>query len=344
MKKPTAPNANAASIKGWNLGGVALAGTGWAARQHARAIKAVGGRIAIIKSHSLERAGDFAGEMEIDDWSYCSNWEQLAGLNPSAAVLADSGSYRANDIVTLARFGIPIVSEKPIGLSWPDCQAAATAVEACGVPSAVALVARLNTSVQETRKALSIVQFGQPRWGGVSYMGSVSQERLDEKPWMSDRSSSGGLLPLLGIHGVDLLLFLAYGASLPSAISSACRFSCPHPIADLDAYTAGVFVLEDGFVGTVEISLSSPGGPTFDVRLQGSNLMMLNGRLWGRTSPHDSEPALGRWELDHRDALYRQFWERIIHGDERGDLLSIPASSLIHQICFALESPPLLTD
>jgi len=324
-------------VSGWNERGIALSGTGWAARQHAVAIASLGKPIRVIRSGSRERAQGFAEEQGITGWTFCQTWSDVAAAAPAAVVIADNGRNRADDIEEVATLGIPIVAEKPIALSWSDCARAAAAVESAGVPTAVALVARLASAVQQMRLTMAAVGFESPRWGGFNYQGSVTPARLQEKAWMASSLTSGGLLPLLGIHGLDLLLFLGYSSAPPPGINSVHSTSVPHETADLAQYVAGNFVLADGFVGSVEAALSSPGGPFFDIRLQSDAITLLGGRLFGDQVPEEVKVAKATWGLDHRDTLYRRFWERIIGGDPEGDLLTIPGSLVLHQLCYALE-------
>ena len=324
-------------VSGWSQRGIAISGTGWAARQHVPALQTLGPPIRVIRSGSRERAKVFAEDNGIADWTFSETWSDVAKAAPVAVVMADNGRNRADDIEEVSSFGIPIIAEKPIALTWMDCLRAVSAVKSAAVPSAVALVARLATVVQQMRMNLALTGSGSPRWGGFNYQGSVTPDRLKEKAWMASSRTSGGLIPLLGIHGLDLLLFLGYGPGAPPGLMSAHATSVPHETADLAQYIAGTFVLEDGFVGSVETALSSPGGPFFDIRLQSDAVTLLGGQLFGDRVPEDIKGAKTIWGLDHRDTLYRRLWERIIGGDPEGDLLTIPGSLLLHQLCYALE-------
>ncbi|HXK58812.1 MAG TPA: Gfo/Idh/MocA family oxidoreductase [Acidobacteriota bacterium] len=119
------------------------------------------------------------------------------------AVFGENGP-RASIIRDCASLKVPIVAEKPLALTLEELESVRSAIVSASVPLTVLLPMRFDPQYRRMR---SIVTSGEI--GEVVMMAAQKSYKLGSRPsWMKERAKFGGTIPYIGIHMVDLMLFV----------------------------------------------------------------------------------------------------------------------------------------
>lgn len=120
------------------------------------------------------------------------------------SVLTESGLH-ADHVIDLARYGKPILVEKPMALTLADADRVIDACRTAGVELFVVKQNRFNLPVVKLREALDAGRFGRIVLGTVRVRWSRSQAYYDQDPWRGTWALDGGVLSNQASHHIDLL-------------------------------------------------------------------------------------------------------------------------------------------
>lgn len=175
----------------------------------------------------------------------------------------------ATRLAWLIEQGVPILADKPIGISHADVAPLAEAAARGNRFVAVALVNRISgvgEAIADVGKVAHVyfrINNGHPRryrdWG---------------VPWMLDaRQSGGGALRNLGVHGVDAFLALV-GPQSVSVEHAAFRSVYGEAVED---YACVMLRAADGTLGIVEAGYTHPdSGGTYELRINGEKTALID--------------------------------------------------------------------
>jgi predicted dehydrogenase len=197
---------------------------------------------------------------------------------PDLIIALGRGPEAATRLAWLIGQDIPILADKPIGLSHADVAPLAEAAQQHSRFVAVALVNRIAgviESLGDTGSSAHVyfrIINGHPRryrdWG---------------VPWMLDpRQSGGGALRNLGVHGVDAFLALA-GEQAVRVEHAAFRSIFGEAVDD---YAAVVLRAADGTLGMIEAGYTHPdAGGTYEFRINAERGALVDTGLQLTASP-----------------------------------------------------------
>jgi predicted dehydrogenase len=184
-----------------------------------------------------------------------SSWEDLLASYDDidlAYVSAPHDSMRAICLALIER-RVPIVVEKPAGVSLQEVADIREAAEAAGVPIAVPLVQRGGPV--ETWLA----QAGSSVYESTQFIaGPPDRYVANGSPWMVEpKRAGGGCMINLAPHFVDLFLQSsgARDVSVTAALSSTLHGG------DVEDYASLTLTTPDGRVATIEVGYAFPGSP-----------------------------------------------------------------------------------
>ena len=186
------------------------------------------------------------------------------------------------------RAGKPILCEKPLAMTVADGEAMIAAADAAGVPLCIRHTTRYDPAYQEMKRQIQAGAIGRPLFGSIRTGGLIPCERLAGLPywhWFKNRAAGGGTIAGVGVHGVDVLLWMvkgkvtaAYGvggrqmmdagfpgdgdndvedtASLSIALEGGCVLNViacwtlrgPRPPAQVHGSEGALFAMEDGLL------------------------------------------------------------------------------------------------
>lgn len=194
----------------------------------------------------------------------CAHDGDLARLcdrvRPDAVFVLGRHADMARDARIVLERRIPMVIEKPCGLSAAEVGALAAEAEAAGVFAAVPLVFRQTGFMAEVS---SLAAAEGVLYAGFRFMaGLPDRYRQTGCDWMLDRRlAGGGVLTNLGVHFVDLLLtLLPAGAQLTEATLATLGDA-----GDVEDF-AGLTLTGGGAIGRLETGYLYPAPTgTFDM-------------------------------------------------------------------------------
>ena len=177
--------------------------------------------------------------------------------------------------------GKPILCEKPMAMTVADGQAMVDAAEAAGVPLAIRHTARYEPVNEAMKAQLEAGAVGAPLFASVRTGGRITSERLASLPywhWFKRRDAGGGAIAGVGVHGVDVMLWLldghvraAYGVGGANVLR---RDFADDPQVDVEDTASIIVALEGGVVLHVDASWTL-SGPRPPAEVQGTE-----GAMW----------------------------------------------------------------
>jgi myo-inositol 2-dehydrogenase/D-chiro-inositol 1-dehydrogenase len=242
-----------------------LIGAGRMGLTHLRALRdSQAVRIAAVvdpSARARERAGDVHGYADV---------ESALEREPVDGVLIAAPSTLHRELVSdCAALGLPILCEKPCGVSAADIDAAADAARAHGVALQVGYWRRFVPALRELREQLQSGRFGELLF--------ISCWQWDaEPPDQSFRASSGGIVVDMAVHELDLMRWLT-GEELEGGTLAAARGRDPD---DPDA-AAALLRLSGGGVALISLGRHFPHGDCVWVELMGTRDQTRVDVLWG---------------------------------------------------------------
>jgi predicted dehydrogenase len=183
------------------------------------------------------------------------SWEEVLAAHGDAElayVFVPHDMMREVCLALIAQ-GIPLVVEKPAGVSLPELVDVRAAADAAGVPIAVPLVQRGGPTDRWLAKA------GRSVYESVQFIaGPPDRYLVNGSPWMVELArAGGGCMVNLAPHFVDLFLRSA-GArdvAVTAALSSTLHGGSVEDYASMTLTTA------DGRIATIEVGYAFPGSP-----------------------------------------------------------------------------------
>jgi predicted dehydrogenase len=183
------------------------------------------------------------------------SWQEVLAARGDAElayVFVPHDEMRAACLALVAR-RIPIVVEKPAGLSLAELIDVRAAADAAGVPIAVTLVQRGGPTDRWLAKA------GPAVYESTQFIaGPPDRYLVNGSPWMVDlERAGGGCMVNLAPHFVDLFLRSAGAqeAAVTAALSSKLHRGGVEDYASMTMTTA------DGRIATIEVGYAFPGSP-----------------------------------------------------------------------------------
>lgn len=202
---------------------------------------------------------------------------------------------------------IPFTIEKPLGLCAEDVRSVQRAAEAAGVFCAIPFVWRYSDLIQNFKKEVdpsSILHLA------FKFIAGPTSRYEIPSPWMLEtRRAGGGCMTNLGVHFIDMAMFLTDSDSA-SVLASSYHYAS---VYDIETYAASL------------VKLSS-----------GATLLLETGYAF----PMDEEQRDNRWNIVTKDGYYtlgnNQFEKRVF-GRET---VKIPMNtdSDVYYADFTLES------
>lgn len=210
--------------------GVGIAGAGYFAAQHMRALDGLDGfRLVAAAAGSPASTGRFVAA---HGGRACADWRELLD-DPAIDVIliATPHHLHAPMAIAAAQAGKHLLVEKPMAPSFAECVAMARAAEAGGVQLLVAHVMRFIAPCLAAREAIAAGRIGRPRVGRSAMMKRWME--ANRQPWHLSRETGGGMLLTAGIHALDRLVWLMDADAERVAAMSAASFH-DQPVPDVD--------------------------------------------------------------------------------------------------------------
>ena len=244
---------------------LALAGTGYIARIHARAIKnqpdAV---IAAVVTTRSDGAEDFCAEQHIPR-VYANLNDLIQAGDVDALVICTPNALHAPQAIQALNAGLAVLVEKPMAVTAAEAQAMLDASLSSGSPLMVAHCMRFDTEVNWLKDQLSAGRLGEV----YRTKGYGVHTHWGPSGWFTQKAlAGGGALVDMGIHAIDTVRYLL-GDPQPVSVYAhlATRFS------DAEVDDTGMLLItwDNGVVSYIESGWWQPhaDGPEAATQLYG---------------------------------------------------------------------------
>jgi myo-inositol 2-dehydrogenase / D-chiro-inositol 1-dehydrogenase len=176
--------------------------------------------------------------------------EMLAAAAIDGVLIAAPTDQHGAIIAEVAARGLPILCEKPCGLTAAAARASAGTAAAAGVPLQVAYWRRFVPGLRRLHERITAGEFGT--------LHLVTCYQWDEQPPPTAfRAHSGGIAIDMGVHEFDQLRWLT-GQDI-SSLAAVASGRAPDGIADVDGAQA-IATLSGGATGFVSLGRYYPPG------------------------------------------------------------------------------------
>lgn len=272
--------------------GFAVVGTGMIAEVHAQAIQQTPeAKLVAVWTRSVERREAFAQRFGCR--AAGSLEELIADPEVRAVCIATPSGAHAEVAVPLLEAGKAVLCEKPMEISLAAVDRIFAAAERGGGVLAGVFQMRLGRGAGLLKAAVEAGRFGRLTmcsayikwWRSPDYYASSSWKGT----WKMD---GGGALMNQGIHGVDLLQWIA---GLPAEVS-AFAGTLAHPGIEAEDTVAATLRFQHGALGVIEAATSAWPGSELRIEIMGDrgSAVLLNDRVvrWEFADPQPGDDAI----------------------------------------------------
>ena len=232
-----------------------LIGAGRMGRTHLRAL-AGSGQVAVTAIAEVSAPGRDALASS-GAALYPAVGPMLDGAAIDGVLITAPSDQHAQIVAEVAARGLPILCEKPCGVTTAQTRAAAAAAAAAGVPFQVAYWRRYVPALRRLRE-----QIGGGELGTVHLVTCYQWD--DQPPSAAFRAHSGGILIDMGVHEFDQLRWLTGQdigalAAVASGVVAGGLGEPPDQTADVDSAQV-IAELSGGGSGVISLGRFHPAG------------------------------------------------------------------------------------
>ena len=251
----------------------------------------------------------------------------------------------AGQAIAAARAGKHLIIEKPLALSWPDCQAVERAVRESGVRVCVCFECRYSSQFLTIKSVLDHELLGHLHYGEVDYYHGIGPW-YGQFRWNIRKDAGGSSLLSAGCHALDALL-LCLGTDVES-VSGYATGSKNKDLAQYEYPSTSVTILKfkSGRIGKCTSSIDCLQPYYFHTHLIGSHGSLLDNKfhstkLQGLNKQRWSELAMKTLDSgDVSDHPYHTQFEAFFQALAAGKdmpLTSLADALKTHEILFAAD-------
>jgi UDP-N-acetyl-2-amino-2-deoxyglucuronate dehydrogenase len=190
-------------MKKYNVG---IVGYGWVATAHIGAINAspLAQVTAIYSSRPLDDA-DVTEQYGSPIKTFTDLGAMLKDKTIDVISICSYPNQHKDQAVAAAKAGKHLIIEKPLALSWEDCQSIETAVKSAGVKTCVCFECRYSSQFLSTKAVIDEGLLGDLHYGEIDYYHGIGPW-YGQYRWNVTKEAGGSSLLTAGCHALDALL------------------------------------------------------------------------------------------------------------------------------------------
>lgn len=324
---------------------IGIIGYGWVATAHIAAINATKqARVtAVYSSRPLDSAqlsAKWGGPMK----AYSDLRAMLKDPEIDAVSICSYPHQHADHAVAAAKAGKHLIIEKPLALSWKDCQRVEKAVKAAGVKVCVCFECRYSSQFLSTKSTIDEGLLGTLHYGEVDYYHGIGPW-YGQFRWNVKMKDGGSALLTAGCHALDALL-LCMGSEVVSVSSSSTK-SRSKIFKPYEYQTSSVTIVnfKNGAIGKCAAIVDCLQPYYFHTHLCGSEGSLLDNKFHSmklKTNKHQWS-TLAFKPLDSGDVSdhpyetqFQAFFDALDAGKEM-PLTSLADALRTHRVIFAAD-------
>ncbi len=185
--------------------------------------------------------------------------EMLKSEDLDLVSICTPSGIHPEQVVMAARYGVNVMTEKPMATRWADGVRMVRACDEAGVRLFVVKQNRRNTTLQLLKRAVDEKRFGQIRMVHINVFWTRPQEYYDQAKWRGTWELDGGAFMNQASHYVDLIDWLIGPVDSIQAMTSTTR--------DIEVEDTGVINVRwrNGALGSMAVTML-----TYPKNLEGS--------------------------------------------------------------------------
>ena len=231
-------------------------GTGWIGRNRMEAMLATGEARAVA---ICDTDSDMAGQAQeaAPEAAIVSSLDELLRCEPDGVVIATPSALHAEQCIKAFEAGAAVFCQKPLGRTASEVQAVLDAARVADRLLGVDLSYRHTAAIQAIRDRIRSGQLGQVFAADLTFHNAYGPQ----SGWFWDAElSGGGCLIDLGVHLVDLLLWMFDFPEVVGARGTLLRDGRPPADGEVENYATGELVLGNGVQARIACSWNLSAG------------------------------------------------------------------------------------
>lgn len=191
-------------MKKYNVG---IIGYGWVATAHISAINATEqAQVTAVFSSRPQNDAEISAKWGSPIKSFTNLKEMLADKSINAVSICSYPYQHKEHAIAAAQAGKHIIIEKPLALSWKDCQAIEAAAKKANVKVCICFECRYSSQFLTTRAVIDEGLIGELHYGEVDYYHGIGPW-YGQFRWNTRKDAGGSALLTAGCHALDALLY-----------------------------------------------------------------------------------------------------------------------------------------
>lgn len=246
---------------------VAICGTGYIARIHARAIQNIqGARVVAVAGHLPEKTAAFATEFKIPH-VFDDHRALIKSYLADALVICSPNALHAPQTLAALNVGMAVMVEKPMAMNSREAEQMHEASVKNAVPLMVAHCWRFDRDVLWLKKQVNSGRLGHV----IRTKGYGVHANWGPSGWFTERRlAGGGALADMGVHALDTARFLLGD---PQPVSVYARIGTHYMDGDVDDTGVMLVTWDNGVHSYIESGWWQPhtDGPEAATQLYGTH-------------------------------------------------------------------------
>ncbi|MGE5562279.1 MAG: Gfo/Idh/MocA family protein [Bacillota bacterium] len=231
-------------------------GTGWIGRNRMEAMLATGEAKAVAICDPNREMAEGARE-SAPDAEIVGSYDELLACEPDGVVIATPSALHAEQCIRALEAGAAVFCQKPLGRTGAEVQMVLDVARAADRLLGVDLSYRHTAAMQAIRKRIRSGELGQVFAADLTFHNAYGPQ----SGWFWDPElSGGGCMIDLGVHLVDLLLWLFDFPEVMNARGTLLRDGRAARPGEVENYAAGELVLANGVHARIACSWNLSAG------------------------------------------------------------------------------------
>jgi predicted dehydrogenase len=330
-------------MKKYNVG---VIGYGWVATAHIPAINGTKqAQVTAVCSSRPQNPKELSHKYGSDISVYNDVDAMLANPRIHAVSVCSFPYQHAEHVIAAARAGKHIIVEKPLALSWKDCQAMEAAVKKARVKTCVCFECRYSSQFLTTKAVIDAGLLGTLHYGEIDYYHGIGPW-YGQFRWNVRKNAGGSSLLTAGCHALDaLLLCMGSDATEVTSYDAKSKSKLFEPY-EYTTTSVSILKFKNGSIGKCaavvdclqpyyfHTHLVGSEGSLLDNKFHSTRLGGLNKNAWSALSlkPLDSGDVSDHPYLTQ----FQAFFDALDAGKEM-PLTSLADALRSHKVIFAAD-------
>jgi UDP-N-acetyl-2-amino-2-deoxyglucuronate dehydrogenase len=238
---------------------IAIAGCGRISKNHFASVEKHHDNVELVAICDNDNATLENHQQQYNVPGYMRLESMLESEQIDVIVLCTPSGLHADQATTAARYGVNVMTEKPMATRWQDGLRMVRACDEAGVRLFVVKQNRRNSTLQLLKRAIDEKRFGKIHMVHLNVFWTRPQEYYDQAAWRGTWEFDGGAFMNQASHYVDLLDWMIGPIDKVQAMMSTTR--------DIEVEDTGVLNVRwrNGALGSMSVTML-----TYPKNLEGS--------------------------------------------------------------------------